>query len=198
MCRAGAPDLFDAMSGAPMLFVVSAGNDGIDNDHNPFPAVPASFDLPNVLSVAAVDNSGGIPDFSNYGATTVDIAGPGVAILSTLPADPLHPQPGYGWLDGTSMAAPHVTGVAALVASFVPSLAGEPDRSPGAPARVRQVDARDRRLDGDRPDRRCVPRARCQRPDRAAAEQRLAGQELDPGLDEGQRPCAAGRPRPTA
>ncbi len=122
----GAPDLFDAMSGAPMLFVVSAGNDGIDNDHNPFPAVPASFDLPNVLTVAAVDNSGGIPDFSNYGATTVDIAGPGVAILSTLPADPLHSQPGYGWLDGTSMATPHVTGVAALVASFVPSLAANP------------------------------------------------------------------------
>lgn len=122
----GAPELYDAMANAPMLFLASAGNDAIDNDTNPFPALPASFDLPNIVSVAAINNSGGIAEFSNYGVTTVDIAAPGVAILSTLPADSDHPLPGWGWLDGTSMAAPHATGVVALIASFVPNLAANP------------------------------------------------------------------------
>ncbi len=128
--RRGDPDepsaLHDTMADASILFVVSAGNSGIDNDHNATPALPATYDLPNIVSVAAVDNSSGIPEFSNYGATTVDIAAPGVAILSTLPADSSHPQPGYGWMSGTSMAAPHATGVAALIASNTPSLAADP------------------------------------------------------------------------
>jgi subtilisin family serine protease len=120
-----ASELFDAMAAAPTLFVASAGNQGIDNDED-FPAIPATFDLPNIVSIAAIDNTGGIPEFSNYGETTVDIAAPGVAILSTLPADSSHPQPGWGWLDGTSMAAPHATGVVALIASAAPSLAANP------------------------------------------------------------------------
>jgi subtilisin family serine protease len=120
-----ASELFDAMAAAPMLFVASAGNQGIDNDED-FPALPATFDLPNIVSIAAIENDGGIAAFSNYGATTVDIAAPGVAILSTLPADGEHPQPGWGWLDGTSMAAPHATGVVALIASAAPGLVGNP------------------------------------------------------------------------
>ena len=124
--QSDAPELYDAIANAPLLFVASAGNSGIDNDNDPLPALPASFDLPNIVSVAALDNTGGIPDFSNYGATTVDIAAPGVAVLSTLPPEFTAPTPPYGWFDGTSMAAPHVTGVAALVASSVPSLAANP------------------------------------------------------------------------
>ena len=64
--------------------------------------------------------------FSNYGRRTVDLVAPGESILSSLPADADHPEPGWGWLDGTSMAAPHVTGTAALVASYVPGMAGDP------------------------------------------------------------------------
>ena len=70
-----------------MLFVAAAGNDSDDNDTDPLPSLPAAFDLPNIVSVAAIDNSGGLAWFSNYGKKTVDIAAPGEGILSALPAD---------------------------------------------------------------------------------------------------------------
>ncbi len=119
------PELRDAIANSGLLFVASAGNDGIDNDHDPNPALPASWNLPNIVSVAAIDNHGLLADFSNYGHTSVDIAAPGVGVLSSLPADALHPV-GWGWLDGTSMAAPHVTGIAALIASVSPEIAADP------------------------------------------------------------------------
>lgn len=122
----GAPDLYDAIATSGMLFVAAAGNGGADNDTEAAPTLPASFDLPNILSVAAIDDSGGLASFSDYGATTVDIAAPGVAILSALPADYTAPDLPWGWLDGTSMAAPHVSGTAALVASVWPSVAADP------------------------------------------------------------------------
>ena len=124
-----AKDLKAAIADSGMLFVVSAGNDGIDNDQETFPALPASWDLPNILSVAAVDNNGELADFSNYGKVSVDIAAPGVGILSSVPAydgDHGHFDLGWDWLDGTSMAAPHATGTAALIASALPSLANDP------------------------------------------------------------------------
>ena len=106
--------LVDAISYAGahnVVFVTAAGNDSVDNDV--VTSYPASVRLPNTISVAAVDQSGNLADFSNYGARTVDIAAPGVNILSDYPG-------GFEVLSGTSMSAPFVTGVVALLAGQHP------------------------------------------------------------------------------
>jgi subtilisin family serine protease len=107
---------------AGILFVAAAGNgnilgQGVDNDRVPF--YPASYDLPNVISVAASDPNDRLATFSNFGLRSVDIAAPGVGVLSTLPGGQ------YGEANGTSMATPHVSGVAALIWSD--QLAATPD-----------------------------------------------------------------------
>ena len=103
---------------AGILFVAAAGNQGSDNDLTP--RYPGGYRLPNVLCVAAAGPSGGLLSMSNYGRTTVDLAAPGGMIQSTFPGG------GYGILSGTSMATPHVSGVAALLAAAKPGLtAGE-------------------------------------------------------------------------
>jgi subtilisin family serine protease len=98
---------------AGILFVGSAGNEGTDND--PFPVFPASAYLPNVISVAATDNVDRLSYYSNDGNRSVHLGAPGSAILSTTPGNT------YGAFNGTSMAAPHVTGVAALLKAQEPS-----------------------------------------------------------------------------
>lgn len=97
---------------ANALFVVACGNDTFDNDV--IKDYPSSYDIDNILAVAAVDNSGGLASFSNYGKTSVDIAAPGENILSTY-YNPNYPGLAYDSESGTSMATPHVAGVAALM-----------------------------------------------------------------------------------
>lgn len=97
-----------------VLFVAAAGNESNNNDS--FPAYPASYQLDNVISVASSTSNDGLSSFSNYGITTVHLAAPGSSILSTLPRDL------YGYLSGTSMATPHVSGAAALVWTQFPNL----------------------------------------------------------------------------
>jgi uncharacterized repeat protein (TIGR01451 family) len=106
-------DAIQALGSSGILFVASAGNNNDNNDVNS--AYPASYDLPNVICVAATDQFDNMASFSNRGSRTVHLGAPGVGILSTTPGN------GYSLLNGTSMASPHVAGVAALVLAAHPS-----------------------------------------------------------------------------
>ncbi len=103
------PALQRELASCGMLVVAAAGNDGIDIDTMPY--YPASFELPNLISVAALGRDGYLAEWSNYGRLRADVAAPGVDILSTGPANQYYVE------DGTSMATPHVSAVAALNAS---------------------------------------------------------------------------------
>lgn len=114
--------LYDAIKradGAGHLFVAAAGNggtDGVGDNNDTTPQYPANYNLPNVISVAATNNKDTLASFSNFGATSVDLAAPGVDTVST------YPEGYYGYMSGTSMATPHVTGVAALLKSQDPAM----------------------------------------------------------------------------
>ena len=111
--------MFDAIKAADSrgaLFVAAAGNSGADNDAAP--VYPASYDVPNVIAVAATDQDDSLASFSNRGRASVDLAAPGTQVYSTVLGG------GYDWGTGTSMSAPHVTGTAALAAAAFPSATG--------------------------------------------------------------------------
>lgn len=105
-----------AAGAAGIVFVCSAGNSTANNDESPeFPS-GFSTELNNVISVASITAQDDLSSFSSYGHRSVSVAAPGSSILSTLPNN------SYGTISGTSMASPHVAGIAALVLSNEPSL----------------------------------------------------------------------------
>src|SRR2546422_8231930 len=110
--------LFDAIEAhlhRGILFIAAAGNanPGSNNDTKPF--YPAAYYLPNVISVAATTRTDALASFSNFGRRTVHLGAPGQEILSTTPGNT------YSVFSGTSMATPHVPGVAALLKAQDPS-----------------------------------------------------------------------------
>jgi len=103
----------EAAKDAGILFIAAAGNDyGNDNDISPI--YPAGYDNENIIAVAATDRNDLLAGFSNYGLKSVDVAAPGVSILSCKAGN------AYQLLSGTSMATPHVSGLAALLKSYNP------------------------------------------------------------------------------
>lgn len=113
-------DAIVAAGNADILFVCGAGNGGSDSvgdDLDSAPVYPAAYtDIPSLISVAAVDYADNLATFSNFGRRSVSVAAPGVSIVST------YPENGYGYMKGTSMATPHVSGIAALIAAREPRL----------------------------------------------------------------------------
>jgi regulation of enolase protein 1 (concanavalin A-like superfamily) len=105
-------DEIDRAAANDIMFVAAAGNSGANLDATP--DYPASFGRANMLNVASSNAYEQLSTFSNYGQTTVHLAAPGENILSTLPGA------AYGYLSGTSMAAPMVSGAAVLVLSRCP------------------------------------------------------------------------------
>lgn len=107
--------LYEAIKNSSMLFVAAAGNGsdwtgtGLNTDRTP--TYPAAWNLDNLISVANLQSDGTLHSSSNYGANTIDIAAPGSYILSTVAGGE------YSYMTGTSMAAPMVSGVAAMLYS---------------------------------------------------------------------------------
>ena len=112
--------LYDAIeqhADESILFAAAAGNSSNNNDGTG--SYPASYDLANIISVAATDHNDSLAYFSSYGKKTVDVAAPGVDILSTTPSN------SYDSYNGTSMATPQVTGLIALTKAYDPSLTSQ-------------------------------------------------------------------------
>jgi len=112
-------DAINQANAAGILFVAAAGN--VDNgtlipDNDLVPHFPSSFDAPNIIAVASSNSVDALSSFTHFGATSVDIAAPGSSILSTTPNNT------YQFFSGTSMAAPQVSGAAALLWAQNPSL----------------------------------------------------------------------------
>lgn len=113
------PLLEETIKNSRMLFVVAAGNGdplGVGYDIDRSPIYPAAYPYDNIISVANLMFNGNLSSDSNFGINSVDLAAPGSYIVSTTPGDT------YAFMSGTSMAAPMVTGVAALLYSYRPDI----------------------------------------------------------------------------
>jgi len=122
--RSGAPNeaMEDAIKNSKALCIFAAGNDGMNNDDN-YPDdthYPSSYALNNIIAVAASDDNDQLAEFSNYGEKTVDLAAPGVHILSSIPMDSNGFSKGYGFMSGTSMSTAYTAGVAGLIMAANP------------------------------------------------------------------------------
>lgn len=107
--------LFDTITlakGLGVLFIAAAGNEGMDTDN--ITVYPAGYKVDNVISVGASNSNDDPAFFSNYGCSSVDVFAPGEDILSTMPDN------NYNYLSGTSMATPHISGMAAVIWSQNP------------------------------------------------------------------------------
>lgn len=109
--------LYDIISLAnqnSIVFTAASGNDGRNTDSSPH--YPSSYEQPNVISVGAITSEDILANFSNFGMKSVHVLAPGQAILSSVPGNK------YAVMKGTSMATPHVSGIAALILSHEPEL----------------------------------------------------------------------------
>ena len=97
-------------SDAGIVVVIAAGNNGDNNDITP--RYPSNYSFTNTISVTAVDSNLNVAGFANYGKQSVDIAAPGVGILTSLPGN------NYGYMSGTSFSAPSVAGAVSLIKGF--------------------------------------------------------------------------------
>ncbi len=107
-------DAIQTAANSGILFVAAAGNSATNNDASPH--YPSSYDVPNVLAVASTDRYDLRSSFSSYGLATVDVAAPGSSVLSSISNNQ------YASFSGTSMATPHVSGIAALILASSPAM----------------------------------------------------------------------------